>query len=120
MSLSTLAEVNMTQETRKIVNREENIFGEYHGHNIKELNDTCASAIAKYVLPEFAETAQFNIQKYHHPYDESTYVGFFLIYKDYEKNDERLVREAKEEQYKIAQEAREHAEFQRLSKKFSQ
>jgi hypothetical protein len=71
------------------------------------------------VLPEFKNTIKFKLKKYSEPYDSDEYAGMFMIYKDYETDEEFNKRIAKEEQYRKLTEERERAEFERLSKKFA-
>ena len=102
---------------KKVVDREVRMSNDWHFtmEDFQKMADLEAEA----VLPEFKNTIKFKIEKYSEPYDSSEYAGMFMIYKNYETDEEFNRRIAQEEQYRKITEERERAEFERLSKKFA-
>ena len=103
---------------KKVVDREVRMRNDWHF--TMEDFQKMADAEAEAVLPEFKNTIKFKIEKYSEPYDSSDYAGMFMIYKDYETEAEMQKRLEQEQVMKDAQEKRERAEYERLSKKFAQ
>lgn len=103
---------------KKIVKREKQMSWEY----VKPaaLHKLIDDALKEYVKEEFYDSVIIEVKKYSVMYEECDYAGIFLVYNDYETEEEKLVREERENHYKRLSEKRDKAEFERLSKKFGQ
>lgn len=106
-------------EERQVVEREYKLFGEYDYPDLERMNTQVKESIEELVLPEFQKEAKMTVKKYHYYGDSEPSIGLFLIYKDYENEEEKNKREGYEERVRKMQEERDKAEFKRLSQKFA-
>lgn len=102
---------------KRVVSREKQVSQQmFSADELKALIDYEVNE----VLPEFRKDVRFEVQKYSEMYDTSEYVALFVLYKDYETEAEMQERFGQEQVMKDAQEQRDRAEYERLSKKFAQ
>lgn len=104
-------------ETRRIVHRSVQMYWDTFSE--LDIAEKMKEALAA-VLPEFRDTAHFDVETYSEMYESSTYAGLFLNFNDYETEEERVKREDIEKRLAQEQEARELKDFERLSKKFAE
>lgn len=110
----------MSEIKPRIIGRTYEVFGIYTVLSLDEINDLCKRAIEEKVKPEFKEKVRFEMQRFTLEYDPSEYTSFFMLYNDYETEDERQKREKLEKAAKERQDAQDLAQFERLKKKFEQ
>lgn len=108
----------MSEMKPRIIGRTYEVFGIYTVLTLAEINDLCKRAIEENVKPEFREKVSFEMQRFNLEYDPSEYTSFFMLYNDYETDEERLKREKLEQAAKVRQDAQDLAQFERLKKKF--
>lgn len=102
---------------KKVVDREVRLSNDWH-FTLDDFNKNVQEE-TKVVKPEFKETVRFKVEKYSEPYCDNEYAGLFMMYKDYETDEEFNKRIQHEEKMKKMIEDRERAEFDRLSQKFA-
>lgn len=105
------------QKQKKVIQREERIYVDMVSP--KDLMEMLENE-AKIVLPEFKDSIRFEVKTFSEPYDSSTYAGFFMVYNDYENDEECEKRIAQENYWLARQEEQDRLQFERLSKKFAQ
>lgn len=113
----TIKKSEKKSETRRIVHRSAQMY--WDTFSALDIAEKMKEALAA-VLPEFRDTAHFDVETYSEMYESSTYAGLFLNFNDYETEEERVKREDIEMRLVQEQEARELKDFERLSKKFAE
>lgn len=102
---------------KKKVGVSESVMSRYEPRSRDEMIELLDAAIAR--LPEASRSsARFEIDIENYSYDETDYPRLFIKYDRLETDEEEAKREAAEAQALAAQEARDKADFERLSAKF--
>lgn len=101
---------------KKIVKREKRV---YQDSFTPQQFPGIAEEEMKIVNKQFLSSVRFEVQKFSEMYDDNEYVGLFMVYDDYETDEEFERRVSLEKAQRERSEARDKAEFERLSKKFA-
>lgn len=102
---------------KKVIEQRTDVLGGYSSHTLAELTARLQAKLDD-LTPEQRETAKFTIDTRQESYSDSVYADLYMVYKRLETDEEETKREANELQRKLATEARDRQEFERLQSKY--
>lgn len=102
---------------KKLVSRSERIYSQYETVDPNDLIKR-RDALAAKLPAELAKLIIFEIDTETYAYDPNEYHGLYMKWQDHETDAEYKKRTKQEAERKEAQDKRDRAEFERLSKKF--
>lgn len=102
---------------KKLIGDATQLVSRYDVYTRDQLVQLIDSALAN-LPPNSRPSATFEIDEYGHAYESVAYHALFMKWQRLETDQEEQKREAHEAKWKELQQARDRAEFERLSKQF--